>query len=82
MPRPAIQPRSNINASKSGPIAQTYEPMRHKRPSVERPCAVEQVRLVEEIRLQKDHVQRAFSDEKMRNMELIDRQKGKDMHIS
>ena len=29
-----------------------------------------------------DHIQRAFSDEKLRNMELIDRQKGKDMHIS
>ena len=47
--------------------------MRHKSPTLVAPCAVEQVRLIEEIRLQKDHIQRAFSDEKLRNMELIDR---------
>ena len=67
----------------SGLMTTGYEPMRHKRPSHEGLVhAVEQVRQIEEARKQNEAIQRAFSDEKMRNMELLDRQKAQDLHIS
>ena len=63
--------------------AAEYEPMRHKRPSNEGLShAVEQVRQIEEARKQNEAIQRAFSDEKMRNLELLDRQKAQDLHIA
>ena len=52
--------KSNIKGSKSGPI-NGYEPMRHTRPAETRPNAVEQVRQIEEIRQEKEFLQRAFS---------------------
>jgi len=47
-----------------------YEPMRHKRPSDMQPSAVEKVAMIERIRLEKEELHRAFSDEKRRNLTL------------
>lgn len=47
-----------------------YEPMRHKRPSDERPSAVEKVAMIENIRLEREQLHRALSDEKQRNLSL------------
>lgn len=72
--------------SNSGGLATAttgYEPMRHQRPlSNEGINSIEQVRLIEEIRLQKDAIQRAYSDEKMRNIELHDRNKAQSLQIT
>jgi len=44
--------------------------MRHKRPSDERPSAVEKVAMIENIRLEREQLHRALSDEKQRNLSL------------
>ena len=65
--------RTVIKGSKSATVGTVYEPMRHKRPDMgDRPNAVEQVRQIEDLRTQKDAIQRAFSEEKHRNINLAD----------
>ena len=68
-------PKASKSQGRCGP---GYEPMRHKRPSENeggRPNAVQQVQMIEDLRQQKEAIQRAFSEEKTKNFSLADRTK-------
>ena len=90
---PRIAPRSDstrIQSSKSGPVAGigAQEPLRHKRGAaaaaqdeVLRQNAVERVRAIEEERLRAQQIERAFSDEKRRNMDMAEIQKVSDERL-
>lgn len=55
--------------------------MRHKRPSPQRPSAIEQVQEIENIRREKNELYRAFSEEQERNLRLSDQHKCLDQRV-
>ena len=89
---PRIAPRSEstrIQSSKSGPVAGigAQDPLRNKRAAVAaqdemlRQNAVERVRAIEEERMRAQQIERAFSDEKRKNMDMAEIQRVSDARL-